>query len=197
MSSADPDETWFAEEQAILDNARRLVADARLLSDHDRQGSAFALALIALEEIGKITLRRWESIKPIIAKRKTQHLRKQCAVGSLLIAAQMSAPLNDPDRSQDALRRLVATAVTAGLTSAESDWMISAEQGLVDKKKQFALYKDEQIPATLQGQSFQPDDVEKIIGYCRAALDVVDDHLVMNVARGIYERRPTKKPSAL
>lgn len=192
-----PDETWFAEEQAILDNARQIVADARLLSDHDRQSTAFALAVIALEEIGKITLRRWESIKPVTAKRKNLHIRKQSAAGALLIAAQMTLPLNDRDRSKDALRRLVAVAATVVFASLESDWIIAVEQGLVDKKKQLALYRDEQIPAALQGQKFQSDDVEKIIFYCKAALDAVDDHLVMNVARSIYERRLTKGSNTL
>jgi AbiV family abortive infection protein len=42
-------------------NARRILGDARLLSDNQRYASAFALAVLGLEEIGKalLSLRVW------------------------------------------------------------------------------------------------------------------------------------------
>src|SRR5258705_10391873 len=69
----------------IMQNAARLLADAKLLADHARFASAFALAVLGVEEIGKVILNVWASAeqfsKPVI--RRTPHVRKQAAVGSL------------------------------------------------------------------------------------------------------------------
>ena len=43
----------------IVDNAKRLLGDAELLDDNGRYASAFALAVLSLEEIGKVILGRW------------------------------------------------------------------------------------------------------------------------------------------
>ena len=43
----------------IRRNAKRLLRDAKLLSDNKRYASAFALAVLGLEEIGKSILRQW------------------------------------------------------------------------------------------------------------------------------------------
>jgi hypothetical protein len=43
----------------IKRNAKRLLRDAKLLSDNERHASAFALAVLGLEEIGKSILRQW------------------------------------------------------------------------------------------------------------------------------------------
>jgi len=43
----------------IRRNAKRLLRDAKLLSDNKRYASAFALAVLGLEEIGKVILKRW------------------------------------------------------------------------------------------------------------------------------------------
>ena len=61
----------------ILGNATRLLDDARLLHEHRRYASAFALALLGVEEIGKVLLKSWEAEKPLAkAKvRRTQHLQ--------------------------------------------------------------------------------------------------------------------------
>jgi hypothetical protein len=45
----------------ILGNATRLLDDARLLVGHRRYASAFALALLGIEEIGKVLLKGWEA----------------------------------------------------------------------------------------------------------------------------------------
>jgi AbiV family abortive infection protein len=40
----------------IVANAARLLGDAKLLSDNGRFASAFALAVLGLEELGKVVL---------------------------------------------------------------------------------------------------------------------------------------------
>jgi AbiV family abortive infection protein len=46
----------------IIANAARLLADAKLLVDHARFASAFALAVLGVEEIGKVALEIWEPL---------------------------------------------------------------------------------------------------------------------------------------
>jgi AbiV family abortive infection protein len=74
------------ERTAVIANAARLLHDAKLLFDHTRFASAFALGV---EEIGKVILDIWGSAaplsKPVI--RRSAHIRKQAAVSSLLLAS--------------------------------------------------------------------------------------------------------------
>jgi|GEM_PF-6639714 AbiV family abortive infection protein len=56
----------------ILGNATRLLDDARLLVDRRRYASAFALAVLGMEEIGKVLLKSWEAERPL-ARAKEWH----------------------------------------------------------------------------------------------------------------------------
>ena len=73
-----------AEDRMVISNAKRLVRDAELLKDHERYASAYALAILGLEEIGKVILKRWGEPD----KERRWHLSKQMAVSSLLIPAR-------------------------------------------------------------------------------------------------------------
>jgi AbiV family abortive infection protein len=77
-----------AERNEIVSNAARLLRDAKLLVDNERYASAFALSVLALEEIGKVVLELWGASQPVhkSGKRPSSHLRKQAAVSSLLLA---------------------------------------------------------------------------------------------------------------
>lgn len=72
----------------IVSNAARLFKNAKLLVDNERYASAFALSVLALEEIGKVVLDLWDASQsvPKSGKRPSSHLRKQAAVSSLLLA---------------------------------------------------------------------------------------------------------------
>jgi AbiV family abortive infection protein len=67
---------------AIIANAPRLLKDAKLLLDHGRYASAFALSVLALEEIGMVVLDLWgrPEVQPKPSKRPSAHVRKQTAV---------------------------------------------------------------------------------------------------------------------
>ena len=191
-----PDPGWFEVEQSILDNARRLVADALLLVEHGRHATAFAVAVIALEEVGKIVLRRWRTMDtPLTVRRRSLHLSKQCAVASLLVAARLRPQLHDGDRSRAALGRLVAASAATFLVSAEGDWQLSAEAGLVDRKKQAALYQDEGSVDAMRWNGFMAADALLLVGHCRAALDAVDDFPVMELARSVFEMGAKRRPT--
>lgn len=189
-----PESDWFKLEQSILENARRLVADVLLLVEHGRHATAFAVAVIALEEVGKIVLRRWRTMDtPLTAKRRSLHLSKQCAVASLLVAARLSPQLHDGDRSRAALGRLVAGSAAAFLVSVEGDWRLSAETGLIDRRKQAAFYRDEEAADAARWNGFVAEDSLLLVGHCRAALDAADDFLVMELARSVFEMSATSR----
>jgi AbiV family abortive infection protein len=67
----------------VIGNAKRLLRDAALLNQHGGHASAFALAVLGLEEIGKAILRLWDlsDHRPGYL----YHLSKQRAVSSLLM----------------------------------------------------------------------------------------------------------------
>ena len=71
----------------IVSNAARLLRDAKLLADNERFASAFALAVLALEEIGKVVLAFWDTSKQTAKSpnRLSSHIKKQTAVSSFCI----------------------------------------------------------------------------------------------------------------
>jgi hypothetical protein len=74
---------------SVIENAARLLRDAKLLVAHARFASAFALAVLGMEEIGKVVLDIWGQAGPLSKpiNRRTFHARKQAAVGSLMLAS--------------------------------------------------------------------------------------------------------------
>jgi AbiV family abortive infection protein len=63
--------------ETILQNARRLLDDARLLYDNERFASATALAILAMEETGKYFIVKRASEKDSVAKDLNNHIEKQ------------------------------------------------------------------------------------------------------------------------
>lgn len=77
--------------KAFLDNAMRLLDDANLLRRSGRKSSAFVLAVICMEEIGKVILKFWR-LNGIQVSRKgrSAHIQKQSAVACLVIAGEIT-----------------------------------------------------------------------------------------------------------
>jgi len=71
------------EQTRIIENAARLLSDAQFLADSSRYASAFALAVLGVEEIGKAILKAWSAIEPLPKTKvwRSLHLEKQTAVG--------------------------------------------------------------------------------------------------------------------
>lgn len=70
----------------ILANAERLLDDARLLFCNERYKSALALAVIAIEEVGKILVHRWSDEAELKYARRQfgYHALKQIATLTLI-----------------------------------------------------------------------------------------------------------------
>jgi AbiV family abortive infection protein len=70
--------------KAVERNARQLLADSELLFDHGRYGRAAALGVLAVEEVGKYYLLKWNREKS--EKTKRHHASKQRTVATFSLA---------------------------------------------------------------------------------------------------------------
>ena len=133
----------------ILGNATRLLDDARLLVDHRRYASAFALALLGVEEIGKVLLKSWEAERPLARPKKWQspHIQKQAAVATLLNGALLARMFPNGVN----WRTIDFDAVTKAFNdSEEGQLIVLIREGHLDRKKQSALFAELQIGGVLE-----------------------------------------------
>ncbi len=179
------------ERTAVIANAARLLRDAKLLVDHTRFASAFALAVLAVEEIGKVILDIWGSAAPLSKPvlRRSAHLRKQAAVSSLLLASfavrEFGAVVDDANEE------LVQRVAAAFRLSDEGRFMSQVHVGALDKTKQLGLYRDDWLTdASLHADQFNGADVDAIFTIARRAIEVVGDARMMRTGRAIYETSP-------
>ena len=170
----------------IRRNAKRLLRDAKLLSDNKRYASAFALAVLGLEEIGKSILRQWN-----LWNYSSSHLNKQLAVSSLLMADALRREGQKPRRgmidpaepSAAALERIIK----ATMESEAGRFSQLVDAKALDKIKQFCFYYD----GVLEDEGFHPDhftyaDVERIFKMCVAALREMEDDQTLVVAKVMF-----------
>jgi AbiV family abortive infection protein len=183
-----------ASQTAIIANAARLLKDAKLLVDHERYASAFALSVLALEEVGKVVLDLWGNPEAPhklnkLNKRPSAHVKKQAAVSSLLLAESVTKELGEVIISgavDDELVERVARFMHES-DSGRFHWLVDI--GAVDKTKQLALYRDDDLYAAtgLSADGFDGADLEKLFSQCRLAVAAVSDQRVMRVGKAIYE----------
>ncbi|APO52727.1 hypothetical protein BDS110ZK4_13420 [Bradyrhizobium diazoefficiens] len=66
--------------------------------------------------------------------------------------------------------------------------MSNVHVGALDKAKQIGLYRDDWLTdATLHADQFTEADVGAIFTIARRAIEAVEDPLIMNTGRAIYE----------
>jgi len=166
----------------ILGNAGRLIRDAEILLIHQRYASAFALAVLGVEEIGKALLLVWEANGPLPKKEAiSPHIRKQSAVASLLIGGLIVRRFPDgPDW---------ATLDTAVLTdefneSDEGRIFVTIRNRALDRRKQNALYQDDAILAV--EDDFAERHVQAVLRIANAAQQASTDEIAHRAARTLY-----------
>lgn len=175
--------------KAVVENAARLLSDAKLLLDNGRTASAFALAVLGVEEIGKIILTLWNASAPLPARmsQNSSHRRKQAAVAALLLGVKVIQEVADSAIDDPISEELVGR-VARALHSSEHGWFSAAvAMGALDKTKQLALYRDEWFEAAgLHPEQFDQTDVLSLFDKARAAMAVLSDAKHMRVGRAIY-----------
>jgi AbiV family abortive infection protein len=150
----------------IVDNAERLLADSELLTDNGRYASASALAILGLEEIGKVILRLWGVPEP--KGRRHDHLSKQQAVASLLLGEDMV-------RRHPAVNgRRLASLQKALIESPHADFATQVDMAAVEAMKQLAFYEDDEWDRLgVDRKGFTEKDVERLLQKCREAISMV------------------------
>jgi AbiV family abortive infection protein len=170
-------------ETLTLSNSTRLLVDARFLLDNDRFASAFALAVLGVEEIGKVLLDGWNADAPLAKPKASFHIQKQTAVSSLLLGAL--AVRTYPEGS------IVAGDKLKSLTkmfneSVEGRLFMLIQQQELDKRKQAALYQDDWL--TSAADDFAEEHVNSIFKIVSDARDAIDDKFIRRVVgRAFYE----------
>jgi AbiV family abortive infection protein len=177
----------------VIENAARLLRDAKLLVAHARFASAFALAVLGMEEIGKVVLDIWGRAGPLSKpiKRRTLHVRKQAAVGSLLLASFAAEKFGDMDAELAITDDLIERVAKAFWDSPEGKFLAHVEMGALEKTKHMGMYWDDWlIAASLHADQFDNADVSSMFETARRTIKVIGDPRIMRVGRAIYETSP-------
>jgi AbiV family abortive infection protein len=188
LSIGDPMDS--ANQTPIIANAARLLKDAKLLVNHERYASAFALAVLALEEIGKVVLHLWGNPEATskLNKHPSAPIKKQAAVSSLLLAESVAKELGAAITTGSASDELVERVARFmhGSESGRFHWLVRI--GAMDKTKQVALYRDDWLDAAgLSADQFTYTDLQALFEQCRHAIAAVGDQRMMRVGKAIYE----------
>jgi AbiV family abortive infection protein len=120
----------------VTRNVFRLVDDAKLLNEHERYSSAFALAILASKEVGKLLFILWGVPEP----KKNRHVVKQRAVGALLMSQWIDKEFGRHQTLNEELIERGAKALSESSPGRLSEFI---EMTVLDKAKQAALYSDE------------------------------------------------------
>jgi AbiV family abortive infection protein len=150
----------------VVLNATRLAEDARLLTDHERYASAYALAILSFEEIGKMLIKLWG------LPGSKGHISKQRAVASLLMAegvVKKFGPLRDMEREE-----LVRVANAVSESDAGQLAQI-VETTFIDKAKQFALYHHDGPKESSFQAGITSEYIEAMLGTARAAAKIANE----------------------
>jgi AbiV family abortive infection protein len=168
----------------ILGNATRLLDDARLLVEHRRYASAFALALLGFEEIGKVLLKSWEDEKPLAKAKvwRSQHVQKQAAVATLLtgaLLARMFPVVNWQTIDFDAVTK-------AFNESDEGQILALIREGHLVRRKQNALYIDDDMIAAVE-ERFAEMHVGGMLQLASDAQEALVSPFNRSAGRAFYE----------
>jgi AbiV family abortive infection protein len=132
------------EDRLILSNWNRLKGDADYLAADGRYATAFSVALLALEEIGKLIWRRWAALGLQPKVSGTAHRKKQLAVSALGLAYAYLHVLQDRTASIDTVdwNGPIWDALVA--SGAGYLWAVSSytADGAWDGQKKVGFYED-------------------------------------------------------
>lgn len=165
-----------------LVNAKRLLADSKLLVERGRAHSAIILGVFAIEELGKALITRW-SVRNRASKREfPTHVEKQAATFALMSAAEH---LSDLPRARKYMARGTLNFLKFGPHSHQFAW---ARAGFYDDLRMAVTYADAEpkIPDEIREQ-IGVELAGEINGFFETALACVDNNGAMDLAAAIYE----------
>ena len=174
--------------EALSDNVMRLVADARLLKANQRYSSAFVLAAIALEELGKLVLLMWkrDDIEPK-TRRRTAHLRKQSAIAAVILAESVYDDIIAIARSGVDMTQAIETLSQKIVESDAGSQMVEAELAMVEKAKHAGLYQDFDEDDRPTTRVFTAEEVEDMLNRCARGARAIQNKLARIIGRSLFD----------
>jgi AbiV family abortive infection protein len=181
----------MTKQAAILANAERLISDAHLLVANGRCATGYALAVLALEEIGKAILEVWHvKNKPSKSPFVSSHIKKQAAVSALLLARYTIKFMNNLGDKTPEDEELAVKMAESIAESDEGKFERHVSIGAIDKTKQLAIYRDEWFESIgAYDIDFDASDVFRVFDRCRTATMALSDPKSMHVGAAIYNVR--------
>ena len=179
----------FSERESILKNSIRLNEDAKTLASLSRYSSAFALAVLGLEEVGKVVLLEWGSPKPNSTKRrlKSFHIQKQLAVACLVQGYDIAEKFRDWPRTKKIKKKQVEELAKYMYESHMGLFERTVSSGLLVKIKHCALYFDSTTDEPIRRtEDFTEADVSLLFTFAQQATLVLNDHDAMAAGRALY-----------
>jgi AbiV family abortive infection protein len=127
---------------AIVGNARRLLTDAEILLRDERYPTALAIAILTVEEVGKVYLEKWQPEK----KSRTYHSQKQSILGSFYLAVAADDALREwttkmVDLPDDGLQTFAMARVAAGDAEGRREGELMAGEKATTKRESAAKAK--------------------------------------------------------
>jgi AbiV family abortive infection protein len=162
----------------VTSNVFRLMDDARLLDEHERYSSAYALAILAFEEAGKLLLILWGVPEP----KKNRHVVKQRAVGALLMSHWVRKEFGRHETLDEELIERGAKALSESSPGRLSEFI---EMTVLDKSKQAALYSDERSVDLDPDQLRQ--DAGMLLDMVIQAMGAIRDSSALEGGRNLFE----------
>ncbi len=172
---------------SIAETAARLIRDARLLREHERHESSFALTVLALEEVGKLLIRVWgDRTSGDPPARHSAHIQKQLAVGALVSAAAVlkgtefeETHANDPRVAREHIKRVLRETKYGPLLTVTL-------MGVLDKHKHLAFYWDD-TSAIQAATSLDDEWVGLLMKLYEESLEALSDPGTLSMAKYLFE----------
>jgi AbiV family abortive infection protein len=162
----------------VFRNVVRLVDDAKLLDEHERYSSAYALSVLAFEEVGKLLFILWGVPEP----KKNRHVVKQRAVGALLMSQWIDKEFGRHETLDEELIERGAKALSESSPGRLSEFI---EMTVLDKSKQAALYSDE-CSVDLDPDQLR-QDAGMLLDMVIQAMGAIPDSNALEGGRNLFE----------
>jgi len=168
-----------------IENSARLFEDAKLLIEHSRFAGAFKVAVLGLEEIGRVILDTWDAVEPLPKPkvRRTAHELKKMAVGSVMLATFAIREFGLP--VGEITDELIEQVGPVYQNSWEGQLLGSVGFSVLEQTTPAGL-TGEFSHAELDSALLSREDVESVFEVAKHILDLLLDGNAMQAGLGIY-----------
>lgn len=174
----------------ILNNAWRLATDADILMKKGRYGTALALAVISLEEIGKFLLTQWSTDQTFKYDKSKLHIAKQAAIAALFTTEEVrkrykEARVNFAKMSDDETHKLIKAAKEGWKAGKPFEYLVTNK--VYEHVKWSGLYYDSEKAAKgIEPAKVTTANAHEILSLSARAFKALADDKNIYLARSSY-----------